>query len=77
MNDGSKEIKKKLLDVGLTSAEIGRRLGYSRGYISHLINRRFRSQKIEEQIAALISGEYNKQRSIVEEKNRYGRTHQE
>jgi len=49
-----KERKKLLIDLDLTNAEIGRRLGYSTVYIWQIMNCQRRCKKAQESIAEIV-----------------------
>lgn len=53
-NYNCREVKKKLIDLGLSQSDIARRLGVSRAAVSACIAGRLRSAKIEAAIKAIM-----------------------
>ena len=54
LNMKAKKVKILLIEKDLTQAEIGRRLGYSKGMINHVIRGRVRHPFIEEAVARML-----------------------
>lgn len=52
-------VRKALLDKGLQIGDVAKRLGYTRGHISGVINDRFDSPRVKTGIALLLGKDFD------------------